>query len=285
MNGILVVNKEKDYTSRDVVNIVGSILNTKKIGHTGTLDPLATGVLVLPVGKALKVSELLVATYKQYAARVIIGYETDTLDVTGHKLHEKKIKVSKDEVLEVLKKFVGKNLQQVPKYSAIKVHGRKLYEYARSGTEVELPVREIEIKSIKLTSDITEVDGYTEFDINCLVSKGAYIRSLIRDIGYALGSYGTMKELKRLKQGCFNIDMAYTINDIRTGHYQLLRIKDVLNIPMIKVSGKKEKMIKNGMVMDIFFDSEMALIIDSNDVEIAIYKKSGDKAKVFKMLI
>lgn len=284
MNGVIVIDKDKGCTSRDVVNKVGKILGTKKVGHTGTLDPIATGVLVLPIGKALKISELIVSEDKEYIARVIIGYETDTLDVTGEKTHEKKIKITRDDVLKVLDRFKGKIKQQVPKYAAVKINGKKLYEYAREGIDVELPVREVEIYELELISEIKEVDGYYEFDIKTLVSKGTYIRSLIRDIGNSLGSYGTMKELRRIKQGDFTIDMAYKISDIENGNYKLLAIDEVLrDLPQVVVDDELLFKVKNGVVLDKFFDSDMALIKDKMGNCIAIYQNVSDKARVFKM--
>lgn len=284
MNGVIIVDKDKGYTSRDVVNKVGKILGTKKVGHTGTLDPIATGVLVLPIGKALKISELIVSEDKEYIARVIIGYETDTLDVTGEKTHEKKIKITRDDVLKVLDRFKGKIKQQVPKYAAVKINGKKLYEYAREGIDVELPVREVEIYELELISEIKEVDGYYEFEMRTLVSKGTYIRSLIRDIGNSLGSYGTMKELRRIKQGNFTIDMAYKISDIEKGNYKLLAIDEVLrDLPQVVVDDELLFKIKNGVVLDKFFNSDMALIKDKMGNCIAIYQNVCDKAKVFKM--
>ncbi len=284
MNGVLVINKEKGYTSRDVVNIVGKVLGTKKVGHTGTLDPLATGVLVIPVGKALKISELLTCNDKEYVAKVAIGYETDTLDITGEVTNKRIIDIDKDMVLRVLDRFVGKIKQQVPKYSAVKIRGKKLYEYAREGIEVELPVREVEVKKLELVSDISIVDGYPTFLIKCTVSKGTYIRSLIRDMGYALGSYGTMMELRRTRQGKFDISMAVTMGDMQKGRYKLLDIRDVLDIPIVKVNEKRAFKIRNGMVMEPFFEGDMALITSLDNQIMAIYQNVNGKARVYKML-
>ncbi len=284
MNGVIVVDKDKGYTSRDVVNIVGKLLKTKKIGHTGTLDPIATGVLVLPIGKGLKISELLVSDDKEYIARVIVGYETDTLDITGEIINEKRIKLVKDDIVMVLDRFKGKIKQEVPKYSAIKVNGKKLYEYAREGIYVELPIRDVFIYELDLISDIREVNGYYEFDIRVMVSKGTYIRSLIRDIGRELGSYATMMELRRIRQGNFTIDMAYKIKDIERGNYKVLTIDDVLkDMPIVIVKGDMLFKIRNGCVMDKFFDGDKALIKDEMGNCIAIYQNSLSKARVFKM--
>ena len=286
MNGVLVINKPKGYSSRDIVNIVGKELGTSKVGHTGTLDPLATGVLVLPVGRALKISELLTADKKEYIAKAVLGYETDTLDITGRITKIKKPTVTVDKLKEVLSSFKGRSMQEVPMYSAVKVKGKKLYEYARNGIEITPPSKEIEIYSIDLIDDITIVDDTIEFTIKCLVSKGTYIRSLIRDIGYKLGTYGTMKELIRTKQGIFTLDNCYTIDDIKEGNYKILSIREALpNIKVTKVDDKLLKKIKNGMVVNKFFDEDMSLIVDSNNKEIAIYQNiEGNKAKLYKMI-
>lgn len=286
MNGILVVNKHENYTSRDIVNIVSKKIGTKKVGHTGTLDPLATGVLVLPIGKALKISELLTAETKTYIAKVILGYETDTLDVTGKELKRNIPNSTKEQIEDTLKTFIGKSNQEVPMYSAVKINGRKLYEYARKGIEVVPPTKEIEIFSLELIDEPIHKEKEIEFTIKCEVSKGTYIRSLIRDIGYKLETYGTMKELTRTKQGIFTIDNSYTLDDIEKGSYKLLSIKDALpNIKISKVEDNLLKKIKNGQILDSFFEEELSLIVDKNNNEIAIYKQIGEgKVKPYKMI-
>lgn len=286
MNGIIVINKPKDYTSRDIVNIVSKKLNTKKVGHTGTLDPLATGVLVLPIGRALKVSELLTSNTKEYIAEVILGYETDMLDITGTEIKRNIPSVTKEELLKVLKSYIGKYNQEVPLYSAVKVGGRKLYEYARSGTPVIPPSKEVEVYSLELISNLKHIKGAVEFTIKCEVSKGTYIRSLIRDIAYSLNTYGTMKNLIRTRQGIFTLKDAYTLKDIEENNYKLLSIKECL--PNIKTTVIEEPLltkVKNGMVLDKFFKENMSLLLDKEGKEIAIYIASGDnKVKPYKMI-
>ena len=286
MNGIIVINKPKDYTSRDIVNIVSKKLNTKKVGHTGTLDPLATGVLVLPIGRALKVSELLTSNTKEYIAEVILGYETDMLDITGTEIKRNIPSVTKEELLKVLKSYIGKYNQEVPLYSAVKVGGKKLYEYARSGTPVIPPSKEVEVYSLELISDLKHIKGAVEFTIRCEVSKGTYIRSLIRDIAYSLNTYGTMKNLIRTRQGIFTLKDAYTLKDIEENNYKLLSIKECL--PNIKTTVIEEPLltkVKNGMVLDKFFKENMSLLLDKGGKEIAIYIASGDnKVKPYKMI-
>ena len=286
MNGIIVINKPKDYTSRDIVNIVSKRLNTKKVGHTGTLDPLATGVLVLPIGRALKVSELLTSNTKEYIAEVILGYETDMLDITGTEIKRNIPSVTKEELLKVLKSYIGKYNQEVPLYSAVKVGGKKLYEYARSGTPVIPPSKEVEVYSLELISDLKHIKDAVEFTIRCEVSKGTYIRSLIRDIAYSLNTYGTMKNLIRTRQGIFTLKDAYTLKDIEENNYKLLSIKECL--PNIKTTVIEEPLltkVKNGMVLDKFFEENMSLLLDKEGKEIAIYIASGDnKVKPYKMI-
>lgn len=286
MDNIIVINKDKDYTSRDVVNVIGKIFNTKKVGHTGTLDPLATGVLIVCMNKALKVVDLITASDKEYIAKVVLGIDTDTLDITGNIINECKTDVNVDMVKSVLNSFVGKSIQEVPKYSAVKVKGKKLYEYARNGIDVELPKREIQIFDIELISDIDIVDGHQEFSFRVKVSKGTYIRSLIRDIGVKLGCFACMKELIRTKQGKFSIDKSYTLNDIKNGNYKLLNIKDVIDIEKVVVSDNMLFKIKNGMILDKFFISDKALILDNKGNEIGIYKtydKDSEKVKPDKI--
>lgn len=286
MDNIIVVNKDKDYTSRDVVNVIGKIFNTKKVGHTGTLDPLATGVLIVCMNKALKVVDLITASDKEYIAKVVLGIDTDTLDITGNIINECRTNVTVDMVKSALNSFIGKSIQEVPKYSAVKVNGKKLYEYARNGIDVELPKREIQIFDIELISDIDIVDGHQEFSFRVKVSKGTYIRSLIRDIGVKLGCFAFMKELTRTKQGKFSIDESYTLNDIKNGNYKLLNIKDVIDIEKVVVSDNMLFKIKNGMILDKFFISDKSLILDNKGNEIGIYKtydKDSNKVKPDKI--
>ena len=282
MNGILVINKEKNYTSRDVVNIVGKCLNTKKVGHTGTLDPIATGVLVICIGKCLKLSELLTANNKEYIAKIKLGIETDTLDITGKIINEKEVNnITKEDIINCLNTFKGKIIQEVPKYSAVKVNGKKLYEYARNNIAIDLPKREVEIYNIELISDIEN----NEFYIKCLVSKGTYIRSLIRDIGNKLNTYATMLELNRTKQGIFSINDSYTLNDIKNNNYKLLNPLDVIDLPIKKVDENIEKKIKNGAILPSFFKEDKVMIVDKNNNLLSIYKHiDKDTVKPYKML-
>ena len=283
-NGILMVNKPSGITSRDVINIVGKTLNTKKVGHTGTLDPMATGVLVLCIGNALKVCELITANDKEYIAKVILGIETETLDTTSPIINTKKTNITKEEIEKVLNSFKGSYLQEVPKYSAVKINGKKLYEYAREGKEIELPKKMVTIYDIQLISDITYYNDTTSFYIKTTVSKGTYIRSLIRDIGYKLNTYGCMDSLERTRQGIFNIDNSYTLEEIKNNNYKLLSIEESLpNIPLVEVDNKTLFKIRNGVKLKKFFAGDMAIIKDKNKV-VAIYKNDLNESKLFKMI-
>lgn len=283
-NGILMVNKPSGITSRDVVNIVGKTLNTKKVGHTGTLDPMATGVLVLCLGNALKVCELITANDKEYIAKVILGIETETLDTTSPIINTKKTNITKEEIEKVLNSFKGSYLQEVPKYSAVKINGKKLYEYAREGKEIELPKKMVTIYDIQFISDITYYNDTTSFYIKTTVSKGTYIRSLIRDIGYKLNTYGCMDSLERTRQGIFNIDNSYTLEEIKNNNYKLLSIeKSLPNIPLVEVDNKTLFKIRNGVKLKKFFTGDMAIIKDKNKV-VAIYKNDLNESKLFKMI-
>lgn len=283
-NGILMVNKPSGITSRDVINIVGKTLNTKKVGHTGTLDPMATGVLVLCLGNALKVCELITANDKEYIAKVILGIETETLDTTSPIINTKKTNITKEEIEKVLNSFKGSYLQEVPKYSAVKINGKKLYEYAREGKEIELPKKMVTIYDIQLVSDITYYNDTTIFYIKTTVSKGTYIRSLIRDIGYKLNTYGCMDSLERTRQGIFNIDNSNTLEEIKNNNYKLLSIEESLpNIPLVEVDNKTLFKIRNGVKLKKFFTGDMAIIKDKNKV-VAIYKNDLNESKLFKMI-
>ncbi len=288
MNGLLVINKEKDCTSRDVVNSVSNILGTKKVGHTGTLDPMATGVLVICVGKCTKLVDMITCDEKEYIAGVKLGLLTDTLDTTGNVLKSESVKFSRDEIIDVLNSMIGSYLQEVPIYSAVKVNGKKLYEYARSGKEVELPKRMVNIKSIELVSDIEYIDGTVNFSIKCLVSKGTYIRSLVRDIASKLGTIGVMSSLERTKQGAFTIDEAYSLSDIENGNYKLIDVGTYFSdMYRVVVDENLKKDILNGKLLDNIYKCDKILFVDEKNEVLAIYTvydKDNSKIKPYKML-
>lgn len=283
MNGILIIDKPKGITSRDVVNNVVKRFNTKKVGHTGTLDPIATGVLVVCVGSATKLVDELTSHDKEYIASVELGALTDTLDNTGKILNEEKCIKTKEEIIDALNSFKGKYMQEVPIYSAVKINGKKLYEYARENIDIELPKREVEISNIELVSDIEYKDDKTYFSFKCCVSKGTYIRSLIRDIAHKLNTVGIMTDLRRIRQGKFDIENSVAIDNINEN--SLIDIVDVLDYKKIELITDKEKEVLNGAIIDNIYDSDEVLFVKDSEA-IALYKKydkDDKKLKPYKM--
>ena len=280
MNGIIVIDKEKNVTSRDVVNKVSKILNIKKIGHTGTLDPIATGVLVLCVGRATKLVDMITGYDKEYIARACLGILTDTLDITGNILYEENFNISKEKIVDVLNSFIGEYEQEVPLYSAVKIDGKKLYEYGRSNIDIELPKRNVKINSIKLVSDIDYKNGKVYFSFLTNVSKGTYIRSLINDIGKSLGTYGTMIELRRIKQGNFKIEDSFSYDNLK-----IISIEDVLKkYYAVELDDELYKKVSNGVKLKDIYNQDI-VVFKYNNKTIAVYKKSDEYIKPYKMLI
>ena len=282
MDGILLIDKPSGLTSRDVVNKVGRCLGTKKIGHTGTLDPLATGVMVLCVGKYTKLVEMLTSYNKTYEARIILGIKTDTLDITGNILEERNVNISSFEILSALKKFEGTYNQEVPIYSAVKINGKKLYEYARENKAINLPKRLVNISKIELISDVKQENGKTIFSIRCNVSKGTYIRSLINDIALSLNTIGVMKELRRIEQGNFKIDNCYQISDIENNNFKFVDLDIIFKDYFIAdIDEKKYEDIKNGKILENIYDKNI-IVFRYNSKYISIYKKYEKDEKLIK---
>lgn len=277
MDGIILVDKEKNMTSRDVVNVISKKLGTKKVGHTGTLDPIATGLMVICVNKGTKLVELLTDHDKSYIATVKLGLKTDTYDITGNILEENyDYQIKKEELERVLNSFVGKYMQEVPIYSSIKINGKKLYEYARSNIEVELPKRLVEIYDIKLL-DFND----NQFTFSVSVSKGTYIRSLINDISKKMNILMTMSELRRTIVGKFNINNAKKLNDIMKN--DILPITEIVDFPVITVDDNLEKKIRNGMQIDDIYNSQYVLFVNAKKEPLAIYEKiKNNKLKSYR---
>lgn len=257
MDGIIVINKEKGCTSHDIVYKVKKMFNTK-VGHTGTLDPNATGVLPILLGKGTKISKYLIEHDKEYEVVLQLGVKTTTADEEGEIIEEKEVLKESLEQLEIeriLKSFIGKIKQMPPKYSAIKVNGRKLYEYARKGQEVEIKPREVEIYNIEITN-IQKEKKQIEFKVSC--SKGTYIRTLCEDIAEKMRTVGYMKELKRTKVGNFNIKQAITLE----------QLQEKENIKIITI----EEMFKDKEEI-ILEDSKIILLL--NGIKMNIEKPKG----------
>lgn len=280
MDGILIVDKEKNYTSRDIVNIVSKTLKTKKVGHTGTLDPLATGILVICVGKATKLVDILTNHDKEYIADITFGIETDTLDSTGNIIREENKIISKEDITNVLNSYKKEYDQQVPIYSAVKINGKKLYEYARENIKVELPTRKVNIYDIELLK-YEIIDNKTHIQIRCNVSKGTYIRSLIRDIGASLNTCAIMTDLRRTKLGNFNIEDSINIKDIKID--KLHSIEEVLkDYKQVEVTDDLEFKIKNGCKIENIYNEKYVLFKNINGI-IGLYRNENNMLKPYKM--
>lgn len=211
LSGVILVNKHRGVTSHDIVFKIRRLYGTKKVGHTGTLDPLATGVLPVLVGRSAKAAEYLLSENKKYIATIKLGITTDTEDITGNILSKCDTLPTKNEFFDACKRFEGEIVQIPPMYSALKVNGKKLVDLARQGIEVERQARKITIYSITPEA-INEADGIYKIEVHC--SKGTYIRTLCADIGAFLGCGATMTELERTESGDFKLENAYTIDEL-----------------------------------------------------------------------
>lgn len=266
MNEIILVNKPKGYTSRDIVNIVSKELNTKKVGHFGTLDPLAEGLLLIGVGSYTKLGNFLENDTKEYIAEVLIGISTDTYDTEGNILKKSNdFTISKEKIEKVLEKFKKTYNQEVPIYSATKVNGKKLYEYAREGKNVNLPKKEVTIYDIELI-DLYEKESSKYFSFKTKVSKGTYIRSLINDISKELSIPLCMSALTRTKQDKFDLKNANDIQDIKNKTYKSLNIRDVINLEERRVPYNLERKILNGSKIEKLSDNMILFTKDNTDI-------------------
>lgn len=297
MNGIINVYKEQGFTSHDVVAKLRGILHFKKIGHTGTLDPDAVGVLPVCVGKGTKVCDLLTDKDKTYAAVVKLGVTTDTLDMTGMIQTENPVSVTEEQIRQVLSHFQGEISQIPPMYSAIKINGKKLYELARQGKEIERKPRTVVIHKLSLEELCLEKD---EFAIEVTCSKGTYIRSLCHDIGQELGCGAAMKSLVRTRVGNFRLEDALTLEQIekrKENPETFLRPVDSLfdSYPACFVSPYAMKFLQNGNIVSAKFcesegghtpaDGEMIRMYSDSGEFFAIYRfeKKDNQYRIVKM--
>jgi len=276
MNGVIVVDKPKGFTSNKILGRVKNILNVKKAGHTGTLDPFATGVLPICLNEATKLIPYLNEEYKEYIGIINLGIETDTLDETGNIINNKTVgKIEESDILTCLNSFKGSIFQIPPMYSALKVNGVRLYKIARKGEVVERKPREVFIDKIEL---ISFKSPYIEFFVRC--TKGTYVRSLASDIGIKLGYGGSLKELKRVTSGQFKIDDSFKLNEIEDNKYKLTGISDLLkDYSKLCVDDELEKIIRNGkkLIKNYFISLEIPslktndkLVINNGTQTIAI---------------
>ena len=245
MDGIIIINKPKGYTSHDVVNIVKKKLNISKVVHTGTLDPNATGVLPILIGKATKISKYLIEHNKTYIAELALGEKSSTGDIEGEIIEKQELpNLEEHQIKQVLESFIGKQMQTPPIYSAIKINGKKAYEYARSGQTIELKPREIEIMDISL---VNFEKGSITFKVKC--SKGTYIRVLCEDIARKLGTVGLMKELCRTRVNEFNIEQSTDLKELKAT--DLINIEEIfIKKPKIELNNKQAQLFLNGVKLN-----------------------------------
>lgn len=270
MNGILLINKPLCYTSHDIVNKVRRVLHTKKVGHCGTLDPMASGVLVVCVNKATKAIQFMTSEDKEYIATIQLGKATDTYDLEGQILEEIEYRndITKENILHVLKQFKGKQEQLPPVYSAVKVNGKKLYEYARKGQEVEIQPRSIEIFSLDLLSF-----EKNEITIKVHCSKGTYIRSLCVDIAEKLGYPGVMSALIRTKSGHFSLEDCITVEQLENNDYELISVDQALDhLPSLTIDD--ENIVYHGKTISSSLNGQVAIKNKEGHI-LAVYEQTG----------
>ena len=287
MNGIVNVNKPTGITSHDVVYRLRKILNIKKIGHTGTLDPDAEGVLPMCVGKGTKIADELTAKEKQYLAELTLGITTDTQDISGKVLKTRAVTSSREEIENAIMSFVGEIEQIPPMYSAIKVNGRKLYELAREGKTVEMPPRAVTVYNIEIM-DIDTVNNKVSFLVDC--SKGTYIRTLCHDIGEKLGCGGVMSKLKRTRSGDFRIEESYTLEQIeemaKRGDFSFLKSIDsaLSKYEKVVLADKNAKRLCNGVKIKVAGIPEGTIFraYDEQKTFLALCRADGNQVKILR---
>ena len=296
ISGVINIYKEKGFTSHDIVNIVRKKLGKIKTGHTGTLDPDAMGVLPICVGKATKLSEYIASSIKEYKAIVTLGKTTTTQDSSGEVIEERQVNCSENDILNIVNSFKGEIMQTPPMYSAIKINGKKLYELAREGKEIERKQRKITIYNIEVTKFIDK----EHFEITVLCSKGTYIRALCNDIGEKLGCGAHMSYLLRTRTGNFYIDDAIKLEDIDNILENnkldtiLISMDSILSdYKKFVVINKANKFLYNGNKISYNFvknkdnlkENEKIIIYDENNNLIGIYIVLQDYIKPLTMLL
>ena len=286
VNGAIIYNKPKGITSQDALidikhELTRNGLVIEKIGHAGTLDPLATGVLIVLLNEATKLSNYILAEDKEYITTCKLGIKTDTYDIDGKVVDKKAVNVTNKLLDETLESFLGEQLQVPPMYSAIKVDGKKSYDLARNNKEIEIDARKINILSIERLSDINEE---FEFKFKTKVSKGTYIRSLCNDLGIRLNSYGIVKELFRTKSGKFSVEEAFSIDDIKNNNYKIIEMIDLIDLEKIEVDNYIYNKVIDGKMLkkdELNYpnDNEVALIHNNKLLAIYYYDENMDRYK------
>lgn len=289
MDGVINIYKPAGITSFDAVRKIMNVCNTRKVGHTGTLDPLASGVLPICIGRATKIVDYIMSETKVYKVELKLGIETDTYDREGKVLYEKNLNVSKEDIISTLKSFIGKLQQEPPMYSALKVNGKKLYELARKGIVVERKKREITIYDLQIDKISLP---FVHFTVKC--SKGTYIRSLCHDVGEALEVGGTMWNLERTETGIFKNEKSIFLNDINKNNVKdyIIPIEDALeNYHKVYFSSKYDKLLLNGVKLkneflleDIEYNKIYRVYLECNKF-IGLGIRDDNVFKIIKLLV
>ena len=279
MDGLILIDKKEGVTSYDAVMLTKRIFHTRKVGHCGTLDPFATGLLIIGINQATKVMTFLEHDYKEYVATIKLGTSTDTYDITGKVVSESKInKVDENQILEVLETFKGEITQVPPIYSSIHIDGKKAYEYARNNQEVTLPERNVTIFDLKLLSfDENSISIY----VKC--SRGTYIRTLGLDIAKKLNNDGCLSSLRRISIGGIKVEDANSYKDLEDQNVRLIDIKDALRYKKLYINDPRIlKRVYNGQNIILKQETEDDIIIVDNENAVAIYKR--DETVFFKCI-
>lgn len=281
-NGIIVIDKPQDWTSMDVCAKLRGVFHEKRVGHGGTLDPMATGVLPVFVGRATRAAEFVAQGDKEYIARLRLGVTTDTQDVTGNVVATSAVPGEAEEKLRLLlPRFTGDIFQIPPMYSAIKRQGKKLYELARKGVEVERPPRPVTIFSLDILGKVEEAT----FEIKVVCSKGTYIRTLCHDLGQALGCGGTMAALRRTRVGAFSLENSVTLEELMndSSPERFLRpVETCFDYPQVKISGLALKRARNGNIFPLAKPAGMYRVFDENGDFLLVGQCDGQQCRIVK---
>lgn len=283
MDGVLLLDKPAGMTSHDCVNRVRRILNTKKVGHTGTLDPNVTGVLPLCIGRATKISQFLTAQEKEYIGEATLGFATTTEDADGEEVQRQEVErvLDREEVLAVFAGMLGTRTQVPPMYSAVKVKGRKLYEYARAGLEVERPQRQVTIYELELLGPLRQEKGLVSFSFRVRGSKGLFVRTVAVEIGSRLGYPAHMSKLRRVASGVFKIGDCLSLEELErqaaAGRVPLMSLEAAMaDLPRAQASAWVEKLVRNGVQLNL--DQ-----LDTGETgPVAVYSESGQCLAVYE---
>jgi tRNA pseudouridine55 synthase len=273
INGIILVNKPKDWTSQDVLSKLKRYFHVDKIGHAGTLDPLATGLLVVLLGSSTKLSDYLLSDEKEYECEILIGTATDTEDITGNVLDEKEVS-NIENIDEVLQGLVGTLEQEPPMYSSVRYQGRKLYELAREGITVERTKRAIEIRRIERTSELEYINNKCKFKFKASVSKGTYIRTLCVEIGNRTNYPALMNNLNRTQSGKYKLVDAYDLQDILNGNYEILSNYSAIcnKENIVKINDYLYNRVLNGMKIRVESNYDYIYLVHNEEL-VGIYEK------------